>query len=973
MPMTSRALRALASLRLTVALFAMAMVLIFAGTLAQATQGVWTVVDTYFRSPLAWIEFQLFVPRGLATVAGAFPFPGGLLIAGAMGVNLLAAHIIRFKATRKRAGIVILHAGVLVLLLGEFATALLAEEGLMQIDEGGSSSYVEDIREVELAITDASAPDVDQVVVVPQTILEDAASTGAHIQEGVVPLTVRVVEWLPNAVLRSGPSGHPGAAGLAARVTATAAPRVRGVDGGDVDAPAAYIELSRAGTALGTWLVCVNIPQPQEVAVPGGAPVDIALRFRRTYKPCTIHLIDFRHDRFVGTEVARNFSSHLRLVDPSRGTDREVVISMNEPLRYGGDTYYQASFKPDDSGTVLQVVRNPGWIVPYVACVMVGGGLLLHFAVKLSGFLRRQARPAEPRDDLADAHVPPGRQLLPWAAGTLGVAIALSGLIRPLPRSDFDLQSFSRLPVSSGGRVKPMDTVARNALMTAGGRQSVRGPNGGVPAVEFLLGLIARPEDVKDMGILRVDHPGVLALIGRGPADIGRVSLAEIEPHWSGIAEQADRAAELPPKQRDHFQRGVLALYQGVNELLALSRLRSPYSIPPLSAGEQWRPFHEAFLEARSTEAAERASHPAVQLTVGMMSAYHDHDAAAFNQAVHSYSALVQAALPAEARRASLEVWFNRAAPFYGATIVYLLAFIVLCAALLRRSSRRADAGEGLRRAGVALIAAALLVHTLGLIARIYLQGRPPVTNLYSSAVFVGWAAVALGLFLERLFPMAISALAAAGIGLSTLIIAHNLGNDGDSMQMMQAVLDTNFWLATHVITVTLGYSATFFAGLLGAAYLLARAFSPWLSEARAAALCKMVYGVVCFAMLLSFVGTVLGGIWADQSWGRFWGWDPKENGAALVVLMNALILHARWAGLIRERGLMVLAVGGNIVTAWSWFGTNMLGVGLHSYGFIDSAVLWLMVFVALNLALMGLGLISRRAVGAAPRSLPIP
>jgi hypothetical protein len=114
-----------------------------------------------------------------------------------------------------------------------------------------------------------------------------------------------------------------------------------------------------------------------------------------------------------------------------------------------------------------------------------------------------------------------------------------------------------------------------------------------------------------------------------------------------------------------------------------------------------------------------------------------------------------------------------------------------------------------------------------------------------------------------------------------------------------------------------------------------------------------MIYGVICFAILFSFVGTILGGIWADQSWGRFWGWDPKENGAVLIVLWNALVLHARWAGLVRERGLAALAIGGNIVTSWSWFGTNMLGVGLHSYGFMDSALLWLLMFVGTQLALI--------------------
>jgi hypothetical protein len=157
-------------------------------------------------------------------------------------------------------------------------------------------------------------------------------------------------------------------------------------------------------------------------------------------------------------------------------------------------------------------------------------------------------------------------------------------------------------------------------------------------------------------------------------------------------------------------------------------------------------------------------------------------------------------------------------------------------------------------------------------------------------------------------------------------------------MEMMRAVLDTNFWLATHVVCITIGYAATFLAGFLALVYVLRGVFTPSLTGEIAKGLARMVYGIVCFATLFSFVGTVLGGIWADQSWGRFWGWDTKENGALMIVVWNAIILHCRWGGLVRDRGLIVLALFGNIVTAWSWFGVNMLGIGLHSYGFMDEA-----------------------------------
>jgi ABC-type transport system involved in cytochrome c biogenesis permease subunit len=252
-------------------------------------------------------------------------------------------------------------------------------------------------------------------------------------------------------------------------------------------------------------------------------------------------------------------------------------------------------------------------------------------------------------------------------------------------------------------------------------------------------------------------------------------------------------------------------------------------------------------------------------------------------------------------------------------------------------------------------VSIAFLLSTVGIVTRMWLEARPPVTNLYSSALFVGWGAVALCLVLEYFFRNAIGSVAAGLVGFATLLIAHHLSLGGDTMEMMRAVLDSNFWLATHVVTVTIGYSATFLAGFLALIYVLRGVFTRSLDQATADALTRMVYGIVCFATLFSFVGTVLGGIWADQSWGRFWGWDPKENGALLIVMWNAVILHCRWGGLVKQRGLMALTIFGNTVTAWSWFGVNMLGVGLHSYGFMDSAMWWLVAFVASQLAFIAI------------------
>ncbi len=183
---------------------------------------------------------------------------------------------------------------------------------------------------------------------------------------------------------------------------------------------------------------------------------------------------------------------------------------------------------------------------------------------------------------------------------------------------------------------------------------------------------------------------------------------------------------------------------------------------------------------------------------------------------------------------------------------------------------------------------------------------------------------------------------------------------------MLQAVLDTNFWLATHVTCVTIGYATTYIAGGFAMALMFCaglRWLMPELDRGVLTTLSQITYGIVCFAMLFSFVGTVLGGIWADQSWGRFWGWDPKENGAVLIVIWNALILHARWAGLVKMRGLAALAVFGNVITSWSWFGTNQLGIGLHAYGFTNGAFWGLIGAVAFFLLWMAGGLFLPRRV----------
>jgi ABC-type transport system involved in cytochrome c biogenesis permease subunit len=412
----------------------------------------------------------------------------------------------------------------------------------------------------------------------------------------------------------------------------------------------------------------------------------------------------------------------------------------------------------------------------------------------------------------------------------------------------------------------------------------------------------------------------------------------------------AGMAAVVAQQAGQKYDQNAFNAFLGDAEVFhEMSQLNSPLAVPPQNPDGDWQRIGLALLNA----AKDQKISPAILSYAAMIDAFKKGDAAAFNQALADYRASLVPAFSGQLRKADSEVFFNRMQPFYAAMVIYVIAGLLAVCSWFNLS-------ETLQRSAVWLILLAFCIHTTGLIFRMVLEGRPPVTNLYSSAIFIGWGAVVLGLVLEKIHRNGIGAVAAAGMGFITLIIAQNLAVDGDTMEMMRAVLDTNFWLATHVVAVTTGYASTFLAGFLALIYIVRGVFTKTLDEETGKSLARMVYGIVCFATLFSFVGTVLGGIWADQSWGRFWGWDPKENGALIIVLWNALILHLRWGGMIRERGLINCAVFGNIVTSWSWFGVNMLGIGLHSYGFTDAAFAWLMLFVASQLGFIALGLLPK-------------
>lgn len=554
-------------------------------------------------------------------------------------------------------------------------------------------------------------------------------------------------------------------------------------------------------------------------------------------------------------------------------------------------------------------------------------------------------------------------KVLPWLVVGAAVLILLFAVMPPISgQGKMNVQEFGSIPVVHQGRMKPLDSAARTTLMTISNRQEYKDENGKTqPAIKWLLDTMAQKESAKRVEIFRIEYPPLLEQLGLPARPLWwRYSFNELSKSFPLILDHAMAAREVMAAKDmkldslDLYQQKILELMGHLEKFVEVSRLDAPYMlVPPAENGGHWRPLRQSF----EAEKQGAAANPAVQSLEMILSAYHQNDVKAFNETLSVYRKAMEKRFPTDTDRTNFEVLFNHFEPFYQCTMLYLTVF-GLCIASWFGWSRP------LIRSAFWLSVLTLLVHTWALLARMYLMNRWGVfvMNLYSTAVFIGWTCVALGLLLEWLYPIGIGVIVCSVGGAATTLISHHLADTGgDTLGVLQAVLDTNFWLATHVTCINLGYGATFVAGILGILYILRGVLTPSLDKGTAKALTTMLYGVICFATLLSFTGTVLGGIWADQSWGRFWGWDPKENGAVLIVIWNALILHARWGGMVQARGMAVLSVVGNMVTGWSWFGTNQLQVGLHSYGFSNTLAFGLVVGWALHAIVLGIGLLPLR------------
>lgn len=404
--MGKKLIDAITSLKLTVICLVIAMILVFVGTLAQVELGLYETQKVYFRS--------LFIYWGPEGSDFKIPvLPGGYLLGTVLLVNLIGAHIKRFKFTKKKSGIFLTHLGLIVLLLGQFFTEVFQVESFMRIHEGQVKNYTEADRLSELVIIDTTDAEKDKVVAIPERMLKEGATF-----EEQMPFKVEIKAWFPNSLpgigapKDTGPDVITASHGMGRNGYFRKEPVGRSMDSRNI--PAAKLAVTDASGQTSTWIVSawlsdetlvghvadqfgdrwLNLVEADQRLPVGNQTYKFALRQKRYYKNYSIELEDFRHDLYKGTDIPKNFSSRVHIQNAKTNEKRESLIYMNHPLRYEGETYFQASFDPNDPHvTVLQVVRNPSWLAPYLSCILVGIGLTVQFGIHLFSFIkkRRQA------------------------------------------------------------------------------------------------------------------------------------------------------------------------------------------------------------------------------------------------------------------------------------------------------------------------------------------------------------------------------------------------------------------------------------------------------------------------------------------------------------------------------------------------------------------------------------------------------
>lgn len=434
------------------------------------------------------------------------------------------------------------------------------------------------------------------------------------------------------------------------------------------------------------------------------------------------------------------------------------------------------------------------------------------------------------------------------------------------------------------------------------------------------------------------------------PQNRSNFTLLEIIGGNPGLKHLASELDKKDPQALSAEERELKPILATIGRWLTAHR-NHPLAIIPYIASEEenWLSPWDSLYQSYSQAVPVRKE---LFLLAGSIQALRSGEWEKFTQFLTSFNHMVQQTIGHQPSRAkiSLEILYNSINPFY--KNIFLIGFSLVFLLLSFLGFKK-----WFYRFSLWLFITGLSLHSIGIIARMTIMNRPPATNLYETFIFTAWVCLCLGLVLEFAKKKNIGLMTGSISGLILLMIASKYAMEGDTMGMLVAVLDSNFWLAIHVATITVGYAGIVISGIIGHLYIIQSISHPQ-DKGVLKNTFQAMYATQAFGLIFTVAGTMLGGIWADQSWGRFWGWDPKENGALVIIIWSAILFHARLAKIIKNRGFAFGSIIGVIAIAMAWFGVNLLGVGLHSYGFTSGIAVTLFIFVVIELLFVAITLL---------------
>ena len=578
--------------------------------------------------------------------------------------------------------------------------------------------------------------------------------------------------------------------------------------------------------------------------------------------------------------------------------------------------------------------------------------------------------------------------------------------------------SEKNIPIQEGGRIKPLDTYARNQTLAFYGKRKINHED--LSAIDWILDLVIFPEKGLEQKIFNIRNPDIVNALGlEWTNNFHKYSYSEIFP---GVQDQLPLIRNIFEKKnadRDLFENQLIEIYQNVMKyreiasslscLLPMFTVYDPETAKKLhlqpgqftsyahimshrgslldvsqniltKPEESWTDSEREValllysLQQTSTDDFAKALkiippekddstglwispwelldgrviEPHQDKILKSMEAYlvarYEKNSVAMSSALESYKTGILSS-PAERINFNIlekEIWVNKANLFTVSLVFYLLGFILLGVSWMVQPTL-------LRNIAYGTMVSGFILHTYGIYLRMVIMSRPPISTLYETVIFVGFVIVLFSVVIEYLRKDGLGIFIGSISGSLLHYVGFGYAADGDTMEMLVAVLNSNFWLATHVTTIILGYGSSLMAGLIGHLYLIEKIRVPKQS-AHLKSIYDNLFGVTLIALFFTLFGTILGGIWADQSWGRFWGWDPKENGALLIVLWQLMMVHMRLSGLAKPDSFALGMVLNNIVVIMAWFGVNLLSIGLHSYGFASGIAVNIIIFTLVEI-----------------------